>query len=106
MRHARNLLALVLALSMSPAIVEVVEDGAHLVLDGQTDHAEDADACPEHGCTPTSHHCACCISIALAGASIVAGVPASDASRRGWALDPDLTGPRGVLTELERPPRA
>ncbi len=58
-----------LALSLMPGWMELLENLEHLTHDGHlahlSDHSEDKDvACQEaleaeHGCTPISHHCGC-----------------------------------------------
>jgi len=59
----RFLVAIVLLLSFTPGISEVIEAAVNLV--AQTDlleHASDSDRdrpCDEHGCTPLAHHCSC-----------------------------------------------
>ena len=102
----RNLLALTLAISLSPGLVELLDDAAHLALEGHTDHVDGEDACPEHGCTPGSHHCGCCTSIAVAGAPSAAAVPFSRAIQRRWSIDLVRRGPEGATSRLRRPPRA
>ena len=101
-----KLLAVPLALSMSPGLVELVDDATHYVLEGRTDHAEGEDACPEHGCAPSSHHCGCCTSIAMVATSAAVhvrgpllrlGLPVAEAT---------AAGPAGVRTLIERPPTA
>jgi hypothetical protein len=102
----RAVLALALLLGTTPGVVELVEDGAHWVLDGHTDHAEGETPCPEHGCTPTSHQCGCCVGLQLAhvGARVV--VPRAPAGESSWI--PSTSGaPRpGVTRGLFRPPAA
>lgn len=103
----RYTLVTVLALSMSPGLVELAEDGVHLALDGQTDHAEGEDACPEHGCAPTSHRCGCCVAIALGSAvETLPHVPRPTLSWGQFSPCPASTGPLGFVAQLERPPRA
>lgn len=104
MRIWLKILAVPLALSMSPGLVELVDDAAHYVLEGRTDHAEGADACPEHGCAPSSHHCGCCTSIAMAATSAVVQVRGPRLARQLTVAETTATGPSGVRTLIERPP--
>jgi len=101
-----KLLAVPLALSMSPGLVELVDDAAHYVLEGRTDHAEGADACPEHGCAPSSHHCGCCTSIAMAATSAAVHVRGPLLGLGLPVAEPTAVGPSGVRTLIERPPTA
>lgn len=61
----RLVLVACLAVGLVPGFGELIEDGAHLVLEGRTDHDEGEVPCPEHGCAPTSHHCSCCASASI-----------------------------------------
>jgi len=96
----------VLALSMSPGLVELVDDAGHVLLEGHTDCEEDGDECCGTGCTPTSHHCGCCISIAMAPASVSCDVDGPNYAQSLRAPLPEEDGPSGVRSELERPPSA
>lgn len=69
----RQLLTLVLVVSLIPGLGELVESVTHVLHDGHLPHSEQhelaaveaphqADAAPEHGCTPMSHHCGCHVS--------------------------------------------
>lgn len=89
---------------MSPGLVELMDDAAHLVIEGQTDHAEGEDACPEHGCTPSSHHCGCCTSVAMAAPSAVLWVRGASLALRQDLPGMDRVGPTGVRVLIERPP--
>ena len=57
-----RLLALVLALQLTPAL-EVMENGVHVLAEGHAAHAlDDAEHAPSgdcHGCSPTFHVCSC-----------------------------------------------
>lgn len=70
----RQLLALVLMLSLLPGLVELVENVEHLLHDGHLAHGaqhdqersadkhadgHDQGLDDEHGCTPMAHHCGC-----------------------------------------------
>lgn len=101
-----KLLAVPLALSMSPGLVELVDDATHYVLEGRTDHAEGEDACPEHGCAPSSHHCGCCTSIAMAATSAAVRVRGPLLGLGLPVAETTATGPSGVRTPIERPPTA
>lgn len=72
-RLLRQLLTLLLALSLVPGLGEFVESVEHLLHDGHLPHSEQhelagveeshlAEAAPEHGCTPMSHNCGCHVS--------------------------------------------
>jgi hypothetical protein len=103
---AFRLLALALALSMSPGFVELVEDGAHVLFAGHSDHADGEQSCPEHGCTPSSHRCACCASLPMTSSpSPMVIAAASDVGSIHLPCG-DTAGPRGFRTRLERPPIA
>jgi len=102
----RNILLLALAFSMSPGLVELAEDSVNIALDGHSDHEEGEDACPEHGCTPLSHHCGCCTSIAVTVAPDVDRVPVSIPVHGTWVSDAHRPGPKGTRARLLRPPRA
>lgn len=105
-RFAHIALVLALIVGMTPGLLEVFQDGVHLLVDGRTDHAEDAEACSEHGCAPTGHHCDCCASMHMVRPTEVASVPAAAAfSRRSLPAPPD-DGPRGVRRRVPRPPSA
>lgn len=91
---------------MSPGLVELMDDVAHYLVEGQTDHAEGEEACPEHGCTPFSHHCGCCTSVAMAAPSTVVCVRGSSLRLRQVLPPMDRVGPTGVRALIERPPTA
>lgn len=101
-----KLLAVPLALSMSPGLVELVDDATHYVLEGRTNHAEGEDACPEHGCAPSSHHCGCCTSIAMAATSAAVRVRGPLLGLGAPVAETTAVGPSGVRTLIERPPTA
>lgn len=73
-RHLlRQLLTLLLVLSLVPGLGELVESAEHLLHDGHLPHSEShelagveeshpVEAAPEHGCTPMSHTCGCHVS--------------------------------------------
>ena len=107
MRFSLHALVYLLALSTSPGLVELAEDAAHLRLAGHTEHGDDADEeCSEHGCTPASHHCGCCASIAMAAPTDGAIVRHADRTPQTWAAEVPPAGPSGVRDPLERPPTA
>jgi len=71
-RALRWMLCALLVFGLVPGREEVVETLAHLVHDGHLPHSgaheqvaatEGCDDADEHGCTPLSHHCACCASV-------------------------------------------
>lgn len=60
----RFLVALVLLLSITPAVPELVESVVHLVTHADLPHhdelaSEHERGCSEHTCTPLAHHCGC-----------------------------------------------
>lgn len=69
----RKLLAMMLAVSLLPGLVELAESVEHMLHDGHLPHSEqhelveateghaqgDSD---EHGCTPMTHNCGCHVS--------------------------------------------
>ena len=105
-RLAHIVLVLSLILGMNSGLMEAFEDGVHLLVDGHTDHAEEEDACPEHGCTPTSHLCDCCHALSIANVSAAVVVLDSSATRHRWAQPAPDAAPRGVSRRLLRPPTA
>jgi hypothetical protein len=74
LRHLlRQLLTLVLVLSLVPGLGELVESVEHVLHDGHLPHSVQHDLAAaeeshpaavdtEHGCTPLSHNCGCHIS--------------------------------------------
>ncbi len=105
-RLSLRLLSLLLAVSMSPGFVELIEDAAHLVVVGQSEHADPGHGCPEHGCTPASHHCGCCASLPMVPPSMTADLGAPAELGTPWLQDSERGGPQGFRTQLERPPIA
>lgn len=73
----RFVVAVVLALSMTPGMSEVAEAAVHLVLHADLPHhADEADherGCNEHTCTPLAHHCGCHATMSAQTVSRVAG---------------------------------
>jgi hypothetical protein len=72
-RAFRAVLCALLVLGLLPGSHELVENLVHLAHDGHLAHSEvhesvaESEHCEpdaEHGCTPLSHQCACCISLA------------------------------------------
>lgn len=72
-RFLRMMLCGLALLGLMPGTAEIVENIAHLLHDGHLAHsashaiAADDEGCSpttEHGCTPMSHHCSCCVSLA------------------------------------------
>ena len=58
----RLIVAIVLLLSVTPGMSEVVETAAHVIAHGDLPHHDDASdsgGCDEHTCTPLAHNCAC-----------------------------------------------
>lgn len=102
----RTLLLAVLALAMSPGVLELLDDGVHLLTEGRTDHGDEAEACPEHGCTATAHYCACCTSLAFANTPGALRVPTDALVLLPRGLDHRARGPRGVAQRHQRPPIA
>ena len=100
----RATLAVILALGSAPGVVEIVEDGAHLLLEGHTDHVDAQAPCPEHGCTPTSHHCGCCKTQQVADVGVAVAVPESPTDVQRWASEEAGPAPSGVARRLRRPP--
>lgn len=104
---ARVLFVAWLASALIPGVSELVDDAMHVALDAHaTDHVAGEEACPEHGCAPTSHHCSCCTSM-----SLVAPVPAivvADSHASGELTVHDLPGAErpGFARRLPRPPSA
>lgn len=106
MKSVSAALALVLALGMNSGVVEAVQDALHLVLEGSTDHADGEEPCPEHGCTPTSHHCGCCTALVVVPAWFTVRVASAPALVRRWPAAVIADGPQGVQRRLARPPAA
>jgi hypothetical protein len=83
-RALRVLLCGLMIFNLFPGSEVLVETVAHLVHDGHLPHSdqhdqvagsEDCDDSDEHGCTPLSHHCGCCASLAAIPPSGPARVP-------------------------------
>ncbi len=100
--------ALVLALAMTPGVVEIMENAAHLFTEGHLAHvAADGDqhepAGPEHGCTPIFHSCGCHASLAFLGTQ---PLPATDLRAVGHSSqltpEPQL---EGFWPSIDRPPQ-
>ncbi len=104
--YARTILVVVLALGLSPGLMELIEDGVHLVTDGHDDHAEGERACPEHGCAPTSHRCECCVAHPVLASRAANEVPNAPMRSHRWIEPAPHEGPRGVSRSLLRPPSA
>ena len=104
--YLRAALVVFLALGTNPGVVELMQDGVHLLLGGHDDHGDDVPACPEHGCTPTSHRCGCCTAQQIIASSIATDVPGTSPMTYRWATPAQAVGPRGVGSPLLRPPTA
>lgn len=100
----RKLLALALALSLLPGLVELAESAEHLLLDGHLPHSEqhelveateahDHGPGDEHGCTPMSHSCGCHMSspAVVGDAASIAYRPTYITERRPIAAVQTLT---------------
>jgi len=105
MRIAQVVLVLSLVVGMNPGLFEVFQDGMHLIVDGRTDHGGCDQACTEHGCSPTGHHCGCCGTMHMVSPERVASVPAPLAIPVRWPASPE-GAPTGVRRRLPRPPTA
>lgn len=106
----RHLLLALVTLSLTPGLVEAVHDTVHQLLEEQAeahaDRADVEDACPEHGCTPLTHHCSCCVS--MPAMQTTGPLPPSRALRAQLqTLTPRLgtRGADGISAQLQRPPR-
>ena len=72
LRALRSVLLILAVFGLTPGATELVEAVEHVVHDGHLPHsaehaatadAEEHDTSDEHGCTPTAHHCGCCLSL-------------------------------------------
>lgn len=66
----KALLVVALIHGLVPAFGELVEATVHYATTGHlahsdADHGDLGDQGPEHGCSPTAHHCACCAAQAV-----------------------------------------
>lgn len=105
-RVLRTALIVLLVVGMNPGLVELLQDGVHLAVDGRTDHAEDADPCSEHGCAPTGHHCDCCTTMQVVTEPSLGDVPEALPRAQRWQRLVPEPGPIGVRRGLLRPPTA
>lgn len=100
----QKLLAVALALSLLPGLVELAESAEHLLLDGHLPHSEqhelveateahDHGPGDEHGCTPMSHSCGCHVSspAVLGEVASIATRLTSTSERRSLATEQTLT---------------
>ncbi len=106
---SHKICALVLAMAMMPGAFELLENAAHVAVEGHLAHAaaagdEHDPTGPEHGCTPIFHSCGCHASLAFVGGSTPAAVDLG-AARLAGGLDP---GPPlvGFWPSIDRPPQA
>ncbi len=96
----RQILTLILVVSLLPGLAELVESVEHLLHDGHLPHSEqhegekyteshDDSLDDEHGCTPMAHHCGCHASMLgiLADGSPHPRRPLAGAERRPIAPD-------------------
>ncbi|MCB9680611.1 MAG: hypothetical protein H6733_03995 [Alphaproteobacteria bacterium] len=115
-RVARWWLCAWMVLGLLPGAEEIVESIVHLVHDGHLPHSEahaaqaSSEHCPddaEHGCTPLSHHCGCCVSLAaLPPSDDVIVVPTAVVVQVGVATTTVRGPPVRFLEPLRRPPIA
>lgn len=90
-----------------PGVGELVEDAVHVALDEHgRGHASGEIPCPEHGCTPTSHHCSCCVSLSVDAVAPQALVPSAHVSDSHASWPPSATPRSGFTRRLLRPPAA
>lgn len=101
--------AFAIVLAILPGTGELVENVAHLALEGHFAHAEaDGDhhppSGPEHDCTPTLHLCGCHASLALAGDCALPAIRLrATGFSAGRPFEPPLTG---FTPPIDRPPQA
>ncbi len=106
MRWISPLLLLWLAITLIPGTGELLQDAAHLVFEGRTDHVDGHDPCPEHGCTPIDHHCSCCSSLVAVQRGEDPLALVTPAPRRVAVWPPAGRGARGFSPSILRPPAA
>lgn len=115
MRFSRTVLIGLVVVGFTPGAAELLADGAHLLFDGHTAHAQEHahgehgehghdGPDPEHGCTGWLHTCACHTSLSVIP-MIDGGLPRLAAG--GVSMWPGLRdrGADGVSFGIERPPR-
>lgn len=107
--RAHKICALLLAVAMMPGVFELLENAAHVALEGHLAHAAAAGdqhdpTGPEHGCTPIFHACGCHASLAFVGGTTPAAAGLSAADLAG-GLDPE-TLLAGFWPSIDRPPQA
>lgn len=103
-------LALLVCFCMSPGLTELLQDASHLLTAGHTVHDDShsdhhGEPSPEHGCSGVQHRCSCHVTPSIDLAE-VACLPELATAERVAVLWIRLgSGPDGVRSELERPPR-
>lgn len=88
----RVIVAIVLFVSVTPGMSEVVEAAAHVIVHGDLPHhgdTSDPQGCDEHTCTPLSHNCTCHGSMS-----------AQISTRHGPAARDDVTLARPALAAI------
>lgn len=117
-RRVLPILAVVLAYAMTPGALEITENALHLVIHGDSAHAEDSHApdtdtdhapdtdTDEHGCSGTYHACSCHRSPQVADAALWTLSPVSSVLRPGQVTAPATLKSSGFAREIDRPPQA
>jgi cytochrome c5 len=110
MRLPARLFALCLMMLVMPNLTEAAENVWHLLSTGHDAHAVEAgaDHAPEgdeHGCSGTSHLCACCHTAPVDSAPRLT-VRVVDAPEQGAPRTIPVGHTSPFLSSLDRPPRA
>lgn len=104
----RCLALLVLVLVALPLVVELVENGFHLLAHGDTAHFSDSEGhqplSQEHGCGGTFHLCSCCRSLS-GDTPALAALPAPAAPVLSVMAAEPLANATGFARSYRRPPR-
>ncbi len=104
MRVLRWVLGFLIVVGLCPGAAELLDVAEHLLHDGHLPHSAAHDVAAaseqhgetndEHGCSPTSHHCKCCVN--LLGLPPAPALPWDDAVCSAVNLSPiGSTDPRG-----------
>jgi hypothetical protein len=99
----RLLIAIMLLVTVTPGVTEVVEGAMHLIAHADLPHHEDGEAaggaCDEHTCTPLFHACGCHSTMA-ARAEVAISAPSQSRS----CAELRLLRPSTRVGRVEEPP--
>ena len=93
---------------MTPEVLELIENAAHLFGHGDTAHAADhetGDDSDEHGCTGASHACACHTSQPFADSTIVVSLETPLRRNDAVVFSAKSLADSGFVAGIDRPPQ-